>query len=132
MTWQGSYPNWTGYTETYTSGSTTPVYWNSQSYPAQPYYYYSNGTPLIQPTMGGSGATFSYTYDMTTGNSTWTPSMPNFSGSGTCQTPSTPYEAELVALGDGSVRSLNPTISHNTWYAINTPSSGDTLGPDWE
>jgi prepilin-type N-terminal cleavage/methylation domain-containing protein/prepilin-type processing-associated H-X9-DG protein len=36
-----------------------------------------------------------------------------------------------VALGDGSVRSLNNGISGTTWWAACTPAQGDLLGPDW-
>ena len=130
--WKGSYPNWTGYTETFSSGSMSPVYWNSQSYPAAPYYYYFYGIPLIQPVIGSQGQVYTLDYDSTTGQLTWSPSMPNFSSPGTCLRPSTPYERELVAMGDGRVISLNSTISVSTWNAANTPSSGDTMGPDFE
>jgi prepilin-type N-terminal cleavage/methylation domain-containing protein len=37
----------------------------------------------------------------------------------------------MVGLGDGSVRFLKPGISQSTFYAANTPNSGDMLGPDW-
>ncbi len=36
-----------------------------------------------------------------------------------------------VALFDGSVRSVNPGISHNTWKAAMTPNGGEVLGSDW-
>jgi prepilin-type N-terminal cleavage/methylation domain-containing protein len=38
----------------------------------------------------------------------------------------------LVALMDGSVRSVNQSISYSTWSAANTPMSGDILGNDWD
>lgn len=37
----------------------------------------------------------------------------------------------LVALCDGSVRTLNPSITMATFQAAYTPNSGDTLGSDW-
>jgi type II secretory pathway pseudopilin PulG len=36
-----------------------------------------------------------------------------------------------VALGDGSVRTVSPTISSETFYAACTPDANDVLGPDW-
>jgi prepilin-type N-terminal cleavage/methylation domain-containing protein len=36
-----------------------------------------------------------------------------------------------VALCDGSVRNVNPSISFSTWYAACTPQGGDILGSDW-
>jgi prepilin-type N-terminal cleavage/methylation domain-containing protein len=44
---------------------------------------------------------------------------------------STPHAAINVALADGSVRSLSPTISALTWYQACTPNGGETLGDDW-
>jgi prepilin-type N-terminal cleavage/methylation domain-containing protein len=38
----------------------------------------------------------------------------------------------LVCLGDGSVRSVNPTISEWTYYAACTPSGNETLYTDWQ
>src|SRR5206468_431744 len=37
----------------------------------------------------------------------------------------------LVALGDGSVRAVNDTISETTWEAAFTPAGGEVLGADW-
>lgn len=38
----------------------------------------------------------------------------------------------LVALADGSVRSLNAqTLTHRTWLAALTPNGGEVLGVDW-
>ncbi len=36
-----------------------------------------------------------------------------------------------VGLGDGSVRSISPGISFQTWSAAITPSGGELLGADW-
>ena len=36
-----------------------------------------------------------------------------------------------VALGDGSVRFLAPTVSPLTWWHATTPNGNDTLGDDW-
>jgi len=37
----------------------------------------------------------------------------------------------LVGLADGSVRTLAPSLSGDTWWAAVTPSGGEVLGSDW-
>jgi prepilin-type N-terminal cleavage/methylation domain-containing protein len=37
----------------------------------------------------------------------------------------------VVGLADGSVRSLAPSMSGETWWAAVTPSGGEVLGSDW-
>jgi prepilin-type N-terminal cleavage/methylation domain-containing protein len=37
----------------------------------------------------------------------------------------------LVGLGDGSVRTVNPSVSAETWWAAMTPTGGEILGGDW-
>jgi prepilin-type N-terminal cleavage/methylation domain-containing protein len=37
----------------------------------------------------------------------------------------------VVCLADGSVRTLAPSMSPETWWAAVTPSGGEVLGPDW-
>jgi hypothetical protein len=37
----------------------------------------------------------------------------------------------LVGLGDGSVRSVSPTISEWTYWAACTPAGNETLYQDW-
>jgi prepilin-type N-terminal cleavage/methylation domain-containing protein len=119
-------------TETFTNTVYT-LQWNVEYGYTAPYYSAYNGIPLIQPNVAAGGtATYSLNYSASW-QATWTPSFPNFGG-GTCNRPATPYETEQVAMGDGHVWSLNPGVSVNTWNAVNTPSSGDTIGPDlgWE
>jgi prepilin-type N-terminal cleavage/methylation domain-containing protein/prepilin-type processing-associated H-X9-DG protein len=36
-----------------------------------------------------------------------------------------------VALGDGSVRSVSPSVDPNTWWAALTINGGEVLGPTW-
>jgi prepilin-type N-terminal cleavage/methylation domain-containing protein len=36
-----------------------------------------------------------------------------------------------VCLADGSVRTLAPSMSGDTWWAAVTPSGGEVLGPNW-
>jgi prepilin-type N-terminal cleavage/methylation domain-containing protein len=42
-----------------------------------------------------------------------------------------PHNGLLVALMDGSVRSLASGMSETTYWAAVTPASGDIFGPDW-
>jgi prepilin-type N-terminal cleavage/methylation domain-containing protein/prepilin-type processing-associated H-X9-DG protein len=45
---------------------------------------------------------------------------------------STPHSGGMpVALVDGSVRSLSPSIGGATWWAACTRDGGEVLGPDW-
>jgi prepilin-type N-terminal cleavage/methylation domain-containing protein len=45
---------------------------------------------------------------------------------------STPHPGGiLVGLADGSVRTLAPGLSPDTWWAAVTPSGGEVLGSDW-
>ena len=37
----------------------------------------------------------------------------------------------LVGLADGSVRTLAPSMSPDTWWAAVTPAGGEVLGSDW-
>ena len=37
----------------------------------------------------------------------------------------------VVGMADGSVRSLSPGLSGDTWWAAVTPSGGEVLGSDW-
>jgi len=37
----------------------------------------------------------------------------------------------LVALADGSVRTIAPSISAVTFWAAVTPAGGEMLGADW-
>jgi prepilin-type N-terminal cleavage/methylation domain-containing protein len=44
---------------------------------------------------------------------------------------STPHRVMNVGMLDGSVISLKPTLSGQTWWAACTPAGADLLGPDW-
>lgn len=44
---------------------------------------------------------------------------------------STPHNVMMVALADGSCRSISPNISVTTWAYALTPSGGEVLGDDW-
>jgi prepilin-type N-terminal cleavage/methylation domain-containing protein len=45
---------------------------------------------------------------------------------------STPHSGTIVvALGDGSVRTVGASVNPATWWAAMTPSAGDTLSGNW-
>ena len=44
---------------------------------------------------------------------------------------STPHAAMMAGLVDGSVRSLSPDMSGDTWWAAVTPAGGEVQGTDW-
>jgi prepilin-type N-terminal cleavage/methylation domain-containing protein len=37
----------------------------------------------------------------------------------------------VVGMGDGSVRTVAPSVSGATWWAASTPTGGEVLGSDW-
>jgi prepilin-type N-terminal cleavage/methylation domain-containing protein len=39
--------------------------------------------------------------------------------------------AVVVAMGDGSVRTVGPSVTQGTWYAVISPADGNPPGPDW-
>jgi hypothetical protein len=44
---------------------------------------------------------------------------------------SSPHAVMVVALADGSVRTLSSGMSGTTWWAACTPAGGEVLGTDW-
>jgi hypothetical protein len=44
---------------------------------------------------------------------------------------STPFNVILVAMSDGSGRSVAPSVSANTWWLVANPSDGQTPASDW-
>jgi prepilin-type N-terminal cleavage/methylation domain-containing protein len=55
-------------------------------------------------------------------------------GAGECDTsmPQTPHSGGmLVVLADGSVRTIRPSVSEETFWAAVTPAGGEVIGSDW-
>jgi prepilin-type N-terminal cleavage/methylation domain-containing protein len=53
-------------------------------------------------------------------------------GSCSYAVPNTPHIGGMITgMGDGSVRTLNPSLSLTTWLAACTPNGGEVLGNDW-
>jgi prepilin-type N-terminal cleavage/methylation domain-containing protein len=98
------------YTSTYTY---TYVYNYSQSPPLYQYNYTSTGT--IYP--------YFYTYIAME-------VMPT-NGCSYYGIQASTSAGALMAMCDGSVKCINPSVSSNTWRALGTPSSGDVPGGDW-
>jgi prepilin-type N-terminal cleavage/methylation domain-containing protein len=44
---------------------------------------------------------------------------------------STPHQSMNAVLADGSVRTISPSISGDTWWAACTPNGGESLPADW-
>jgi prepilin-type N-terminal cleavage/methylation domain-containing protein len=96
---------------------------------SSPYQYSSNSSGTTYPSFSGT------VYNSTTGQSSAFDVMPKVTnGIGNCSPyglqAATPAGA-LVAMCDGSVRTINPSVSISTWYALLTPKSGDLPGSDW-
>jgi prepilin-type N-terminal cleavage/methylation domain-containing protein len=79
-------------------------------------YYYTGDEQYVGPPQMYVGNTFQVQ-----------PALSNVK----CRVPNTPFAALTVAMGDGSVRTINQGISTSTWNAIHTPSSGDMIGSDF-
>jgi prepilin-type N-terminal cleavage/methylation domain-containing protein len=74
---------------------------------------------------------YSYSYDYQAGKSVPFQVKPSPDNCYSYGAQATTSGGLLVALCDGSVRSVSPNISLQTWYAAYTPQSGDVLGSDW-
>jgi prepilin-type N-terminal cleavage/methylation domain-containing protein len=130
-----SYP---GYSYSYTSNYGYTRVWNYDP------YNYSGSYVYVSNSSSGS---YSYSY---TGTSTIVPYYYYYGYYNSTTYTYTPFQVTppanqadyssaqasssgglQVALADGSVRSVSPSISLGTWQAAGTPNSGDTLGADW-
>jgi hypothetical protein len=47
------------------------------------------------------------------------------------QVPVSTHPVMIVGLGDGSVRTVSPSISLTTWWSACVPDDGGVLGSDW-
>jgi prepilin-type N-terminal cleavage/methylation domain-containing protein len=112
------------YTYTYVGKYQAP---NMNASPPVPYIADYKSTRTFQPYYYYYGS-----YDPTTGNYVPFEQRPDPSNCLSYQGAQATTSGGLqVALCDGSVRTLSPGISIDTWRAANTPSSGDVLGTDW-
>jgi prepilin-type N-terminal cleavage/methylation domain-containing protein len=103
-----------GYSYTSTSNSTDSSFTQTESGTITPYFDISGYEPLT----GASGAL--------------TPEvMPPYTNCYYANAQALTSAGCLVALVDGSVRTVSPTVSTSTWQAAYTIDSGDTLGTDW-
>ncbi|HEV3440233.1 MAG TPA: DUF1559 domain-containing protein [Gemmata sp.] len=123
------------FTETYAGGTynfpngATNLWWwdyNSFQTPTSsngdcgPLNFYGKAyTPLFAPTPQYCNANY--------GPTSW---GGNFSVCG-CRATSPHTGGINVAMGDGSVHTVSPSVSGTTWFAACTPNSGDILGSDW-
>jgi prepilin-type N-terminal cleavage/methylation domain-containing protein len=80
-------------------------------------------------TSGASFCTGTYAGAPGTGIPFQTTPAPDTCQQNVTQSPHT--SAMMVGLGDGSVRSVSPSIATRTWYNACHPSDGNALGSDW-
>ncbi len=117
--------NTIGFAEKYAECGKTPALYNGQ-YPIG--IEWSYGPPWL--------SYWSPFYALvTTGPASMFQVQPTFTGpSPTCDPtrPSTPWGGGiLVALVDGSTRSVSPSVSPNTWWLATQPNDGLPLPSDW-
>jgi len=81
------------------------------------------GVKVIQGFTGGTQTLWSYPFQVAPrGNIACDPAVPQ-----------TPFVGGMVVgMGDGSVRTVAPTISQWTFWAACTPSGQEALGSDWQ
>ncbi|MCI0458793.1 MAG: DUF1559 domain-containing protein [Gemmataceae bacterium] len=113
----------------YTVVSTTVRTTNPRSYDSKysytgyiyPYFYYYGTTYGGSGTITGNAPTTYLPFQVTPriGECDYTAAQATTAG------------GLLVALTDGSVRTVAPSINLDTWRAAGTHSSGDVLGSDW-
>jgi prepilin-type N-terminal cleavage/methylation domain-containing protein/prepilin-type processing-associated H-X9-DG protein len=116
--------------------------WNydplAYSYSYSYVYNSSQNPPLYQYTYSGTNYPIEYgygSYNYTTGQYVAFEVKPKVSdGVGDCY----PSGAQAltsggcqVAMCDGSVKIVSPSVSQTTWYAAATPNSGETLSNNW-
>jgi prepilin-type N-terminal cleavage/methylation domain-containing protein len=111
ITYNYRYVQWNLGASSVTSTSNT---WGSQT------YVYNYTGPSFKRYVGSPGKTFDRG-PQNNNNYNCDPLIPQaFSAGGV-----------LVGLADGSVRTVAPGISFNTWTAAITPAGGEVLGNDW-
>jgi prepilin-type N-terminal cleavage/methylation domain-containing protein len=91
--------------------------------PPKPYVY--------EATYNTYGSFSSYSYDYKAGKPLPFQVQPALDNCYSGGAQSTTAGGLLVALCDGSVRTVSPSISMSTWSAAYTPQGGEALGSDW-
>ena len=119
--------------------------------PVTPYgslWAHGNYTCSYQPffAYGNRAGTQGYTAQGSGSGSPWGPCLGKVGPASKFQVAPYPYETNCdyalaqtphtegmqVSLADGSVRSIAPKISPNTWWMAVTPNAGDLLASDWD
>jgi hypothetical protein len=105
------------------------LFWNGENTTTNP--------PVMAPGMFAIQYATSKVPDAANGNVlSWKipQAAPSVGATGTCD-PLTANSghagAVLACLGDGSVKSISPSITMKTWNSSLTPGGGEELGPDW-
>jgi len=123
-TWYSSWPNTGTYTNIWTWNPSyiafPPPAYPPPTPPPYPYPVASPGTPVPGATTPGFGMWF--------GPNPASLNQPTFD----CSVPHSGHTgAIMVAMGDGSVKSIGGGISHYVWYSYNTPRGGEVQDPTW-
>jgi prepilin-type N-terminal cleavage/methylation domain-containing protein len=108
----GTYYDYSTNTSTTTTNGNNITVTSTSSYTDTPYYY-------------------GYAFDQTTWQYSAFQVKPPLNKCDYSAAQSTTSAGLLVAMGDGSVRTVSPSVSWQTFYAASTPNGGETLGNDW-
>jgi prepilin-type N-terminal cleavage/methylation domain-containing protein len=110
------------YTYVYDSSSRPALYQSSYNYEPRLYFPYYSSYGIGTPETRNGSTTYVYTPFQVR------PAPTDCSYSAAQSTTS---GGLLVGMGDGSVKTVSPRISIETWRAVGTPATGDTVGGDW-
>jgi prepilin-type N-terminal cleavage/methylation domain-containing protein len=129
---QTSTYSWPGFTYTYSTDATRPWNYDPYSYVAT-YVYNSSSTSATFSFTGNIPPYYSYwgSYDSKTKKTIPFQVKPPPTNCDPYGAQATTFGGVLVALADGSGRTVSPGVSLDTWRAAGTPQSGDILGSDW-
>jgi prepilin-type N-terminal cleavage/methylation domain-containing protein len=123
-----SYYNFSqGVTRTWNYDPMDYVYNATEIYNSSPYQFTYNYTYTTYPSFWYYG-----TYNYTTYTYVPFEVMPKATSCyGTSNVQATTPAGVIMAMCDGSVRTINPSVSLSTWQALGTPQAGDVPGNDW-
>jgi prepilin-type N-terminal cleavage/methylation domain-containing protein len=92
------------------------------------YYWGETGGACNRTSAPGGGGSIPGFYTIL---STFQANPNPYSGCNSCMLQAMTSGGLLVCLGDGSTRSVDPSISLTTWQAAVQPADGSPLGADW-
>jgi len=93
--------------------------WNNAPFTSSAWAWGAGAAPNYLSNGSGSGPNIPFQTGPSAANCNWYVTQAGHSSS------------MNVGMGDGSVRSLNPSVSNATWLSACTPNDGNPLGADW-